>query len=101
MKIKKGDKVKITAGKDKGKEGVIDRVYSKQNKVVITGINIYKKHIKKSEKMPQGGIVEIPRPMDVSKMMLLCPKCGKLTRLGYRLEKGKKNRVCKRCEKVI
>lgn len=101
MKIKKGDKVKITAGKDKGKEGVIDRVYSKQNKVVINGINIYKKHVKKSEKMPQGGIVEIPRPMDISKMMLLCPKCGKLTRLRYKLEKGKKSRICKKCEKAI
>jgi large subunit ribosomal protein L24 len=63
MKIKKGDKVKVIYGKDKGKEGVVEKVYQKANKVLIPGINLYKKHIKKNEKMPQGGIIEVPRPL--------------------------------------
>jgi len=101
MKIKKGDKVKIIAGKDKGREGVVDRVYKKSNRVIIPKINIYKKHIKKNEKMPQGGVVEVPRPIDISKLMLICSKCGKATRVGYILEKNKKFRVCKKCKSKI
>lgn len=101
MKIKKGDKVRVTAGKDKGREGVVDQVYRKSNRLLIQKINIYKKHIKKSEKMPQGGVVEIPRALDVSKVMLICPKCTKLTRVGYKVEKNKKYRICKKCESKI
>lgn len=101
MKIRKGDKIRVMVGKDKGRDGVIDRVYPKSGKVLIQKVNIYKKHIKKSDKMPQGGVVEVPRPLDVSKIMLICPKCGKLTRVGYRVEKDKKYRVCKKCESKI
>ncbi|OGK11858.1 50S ribosomal protein L24 [Candidatus Roizmanbacteria bacterium RIFCSPLOWO2_01_FULL_37_12] len=101
MKIKKGDKVKITTGKDKGREGVVERVYQKSKKVLITGVNIYKKHIKKNEKMPQGGTVEVPRPLDVAKVSLICPKCKKITRVGYEIIKNKKYRVCKKCKSKI
>jgi large subunit ribosomal protein L24 len=101
MKLKKGDKVKVVAGKDKGREGVIDRVYAKTEKVLIPEINVYKKHIKKNEKLPQGGVVDLPRPLDVAKVMFVCPKCGKLARLGYEVEKGKKNRVCKVCKSKV
>ncbi|TRZ52340.1 50S ribosomal protein L24 [bacterium] len=101
MKIKKGDKIKVTAGKDKGRDGVVEKVYQNAKKVVVTGVNIYKKHVKKNEKMPQGGIVEIPRAMDVSKLVLVCPKCGKATRVGYKVEKNKKYRICKKCESKI
>lgn len=101
MKIRKGDKIRVTAGKDKGREGVVDRVYPKSNRILIQKINIYKKHIKKSEKMPQGGIVEVPRPLDAAKVMLICSKCGKLTRVGYKIEKNKKYRVCKKCESKL
>ena len=59
MKIKKGDKVRMTIGKDKGKSGVVEKVYKNANKVMVTGMNLYKKHVKKNEKMPQGGIVDI------------------------------------------
>lgn len=97
MKIRKGDKVKIIAGKDKGREGKVERVYLKQNKILIEGINLYKKHIKKSDKVPQGGVVEIPRPLFMAKVMLICPKCKKTTRVGYKVEKGKKFRICKKC----
>jgi len=101
MKIKKGDKVKVIYGKDKGKEGVVEKVYKKTNKVLIPGVNLYKKHIKKNEKMPQGGIIDIPRPLDVSKVMLICPKCKKPTRVGFFKEGKKKFRICKKCESKI
>lgn len=101
MKIKKGDKVKIMAGRDKGKTGVIEKVFSKAGKVIIPGINQYKKHVKKNEKMPQGGIVDVPRSIDASKLMLVCPKCGKVTRVGYKVEKNKKIRICRKCESKI
>ncbi len=101
MKIKKGDKVKVIYGKDKGREGKVERIYKKSGKIVLPGINIYKKHIKKSEKVPQGGIVEIPRPLDVSKVMLICPKCAKLTRVGYEKVKDRKFRICKKCKSRI
>jgi len=101
MKIKKGDKVKITIGKDKGKTGVVEKIYKNSNKVLITGINLYKRHVKKNEKMPQGGIIEIPRAMDVSKLNLVCPKCAKVTRIGFKIEKSKKVRICKKCDSKI
>lgn len=101
MKIKKGDKVKVMAGKDKGRDGVVEKVYQKNSRILIQGINIYKKHIKKNEKMPQGGVVELPRPMNVSKVMLICPKCGKITRVEFLIDKGKKFRICKKCQSKI
>ena len=101
MKIKKGDKIQITIGKDKGKTGVVEKVYKNSNKALMTGMNLYKRHVKKNEKMPQGGIVEIPRAMDISKLAIVCPKCTKVTRIGYMVEKGKKYRVCKKCDSKI
>lgn len=101
MKIKKKDKVKVIYGKDKGRQGVVEKVYPKTNEVLILGINIYKKHIKKNEKMPQGGKVDLPRPLAVSKVMLICPKCAKPTRVGYKIEKERKFRVCKKCQSKI
>lgn len=101
MKIKKGDKVKITTGKDRDRNGVVEKVYKNANKVIVTGMNLYKKHVKKNEKMPQGGIVDIPRAIDVSKLALICPKCGKMTKIGFRIEKNKKYRVCRKCDSKI
>jgi large subunit ribosomal protein L24 len=90
MKLKKGDKVAVIAGKDKGKDGLIDRVYKNTKKVMIMDINVYKKHIKKSKDMPKGGVVALPRPLDVSKVMFICPKCEKKARIGYKVENSKK-----------
>ncbi|VVA43858.1 50S ribosomal subunit protein L24 [Candidatus Roizmanbacteria bacterium] len=101
MKIKKGDKIKITVGKDKGKSGVVEKVYKNSNKVLVTGMNLYKRHVKKNEKMPQGGIVEIARPINISKLNLVCPKCAKITRIGFKVEKNKKVRICKKCDSKI
>lgn len=101
MKIKKGDKVKIIAGKDKGRDGIVEAVYKKQSKVLVAGANIYKKHVKKNEKMPQGGVVELPRSINVSNVVLICPKCNKISKIGYKVEKNKRVRVCKKCESAI
>lgn len=98
MKVRKGDKVKIMVGKDKGKDGVIDRVYPKQEKILIQGMNLIKRHIKKNQELPQGGIVDIPKPIRVSSLMLICPKCSKPTRVGFKLDKNKKVRSCKKCK---
>jgi len=101
MKIKKGDKVKVIYGKDKGKEGIVEKVYKKSRKVLIPGINLYKRHIRKNEKMPQGGIIDVPRPLSVSKVMIICPKCKKPTRVGFLREGNKKFRQCKKCSSKI
>ncbi len=101
MKIKKGDKVKIVAGKDAGKEGTIERVYPKQNKVLILGRNMYKRHLKRTDQTQPAGIVDVPRPLGIAKIRLVCPKCKKMTRVGYNLEKGKKFRICKKCRSKI
>lgn len=101
MKFKKGDKVKIIVGKDSGREGKIEKVYSKQNKVLIPAVNIYKKHIKKNEQMPKGGVVELPRPIEVSNIVFVCPKCGKTAKLGFKVEKNKKFRICRKCKSKV
>jgi large subunit ribosomal protein L24 len=101
LKIKKGDKVMIIAGKDKGKTGNVERVFLKASEVVVAGLNTVKKHVKVSKKYPSGGIVEIPKPLNVSKVAVVCPSCGKPTRIGYEIKGKEKNRVCKKCSKVI
>ncbi len=101
MKIKKGDKIKVMSGKDKGREGVVEKTYKKSKKILIQGINLYKRHLKKSEQQPQGGIVDVPRPIDISKVALICPKCGKAARVGFKIEKNKKYRICKKCDSKI
>ena len=101
MKLKKGDEIIIIAGKDKGRKGKIERVFPKEGKVLIPGINIVKKHLKPRKEGEKGGIVEIAKPLDVSKVALVCPKCGKPTRVGYLITKGSKERICKKCKQVI
>jgi len=99
MKIKKGDTVKILYGKDTGKQGVVSAV--KNGQVVIDGLNMYKKHVKGDGKEKKSAIIDIAKPMDVSKVMLVCPNCSKPTRVGIRRENGKVERICKKCGKVI
>lgn len=101
MKIKKGDKVKIMVGKDKGRDGVVERVYRKSEKILVQGVNLFKRHLKKSEQSPQGGIVDVPRPLLISKVSLICPKCRKIARVGYKIEKNKKSRICRKCQSKI
>lgn len=101
MKLKKGDKVVVTTGKDKGKQGVIERLYKKQLTVLIPLLNMYKRHIPKSEQNPKGGIIDVPRPLNVAKVMLICPKCNKPSRVGMRREKNRHFRICRKCNSVL
>lgn len=102
MKFKKGDTIKVTLGKDKGRDGKIEKVFPKKDKVLIPTINIYKKHIKANLTVDgKGGIYELPRPINVAKIAIICPNCKKQTRIGFLIEKGKKVRICKKCKKTI
>ncbi|QQS38960.1 50S ribosomal protein L24 [Candidatus Woesebacteria bacterium] len=98
FKFKVGDKVKILSGKDKGKEGKIEKVFPKKFSVLIAGVNIYKKHVKgqSASSGQKAGIYEIPRPLPVSKIMLICPKTKKLTKIGFKTINGKKVRYSKK-----
>jgi len=95
MKIKKGDKVIVIAGADKGKSGTVQKVNIKTNRVVVEGINVHKKHRKPTQSNPEGSIVEIYAPLDASNVALVDPKTKKATRVGYEVIKGKKVRVTK------
>lgn len=100
LKIKKGDTVKITSGKDKGREGKIEKIFPKKGTVLVPGVNIYKKHVKGFQGQ-KGGIYDIPRPLAFAKIALVCPKCKKATRIGFRVLKDEKIRFCKKCQKEI
>ncbi len=100
MKLKKGDTVVVIAGKDKGKEGQIIRALPRENKVVVSGVNIAKKHQKQTSQTMQGGIIDRDMPMHASNVMLLHK--GKPTRVGYKIQAdGTKVRVAKRTGEVI
>ena len=93
MNLKKGDKVIVIAGRDKGKSGVIQKVIPELNRVVVEGINVRKKHQKPTQANPDGSIVEVYAPIDASNVMLVDPKTKKPTRIGHKVVKGKKVRV--------
>ena len=97
MNIKKDDKVIVLSGKDKGKQGKILRADPKAEKVVVEGINVATKHQKPRKQGEEGGIIKVETPIYVSKVQLVCPKCGKGTRVAYKLDGDKKVRVCKHC----
>lgn len=101
MKIIKGDSVKVVAGKDKGKIGKILKVYDGLQKVLVENVNQYKRHLKKRVQSEQSQIVTLTKPLSLANVALICPKCNKVTRVGYKIEKGKKERICKKCAKVI
>lgn len=101
MKLKKGDTVKVMAGKDKGKEAKVERVFFKTDSVVLLGINLYKKHIKPRGQGQKGSISEVARPMVVSKVALICPKCKAPTRVGFKFLGDKKVRICRKCDQEI
>ena len=101
MKIKKGDKVLIIKGKDRGKSGKIARALPAKATVVVEGLNLRKKAIKPKRAGEKGRIVEIAWPMRAENVMLFCDACGKPTRAGYRIEAKKKVRYCKKCEAIV
>ena len=97
MNIKKNDKVVVLSGKDKGKEGKVLTAMPAEKKVVVEGVNVATCHVKPRKQGEEGGIVRREILMYVSKVMLVCPKCGKPTRVASKVEDGKKVRVCKKC----
>lgn len=105
MNIKKGDKVKILTGKDKGKTGKVLQVFPSRRKVSIEGLNLLIKHLRPRKQGEKGQRIEFPAPMDLSNVMLVCPKCGKPTRITHQtiaIAAGKKKvRVCKKCKQMI
>lgn len=101
MKIKKGDTVKVLYGKDAGKQGGVVSVDIKKNHIVVEGVNIFKKHVKGDGRTRTSEIINITKPMSVSKVMLVCPACSKTTRVGLQRVDGKVVRVCKKCGKNI
>ncbi len=102
MHVKKGDKVRVIAGKDKGKEGEVLRVIPSTQRVVVEKVNLIKKAQRPTQANPQGGIATMEGPIHVSNVMLICPACKEATRVSrVKDEQGKKVRVCKKCGKTF
>ena len=102
LNVKKGDRVKVIAGKDKGKEGEVIRALPQKGRVVVEKVNMIKKAQRPTQANPQDGIMSMEAPLNVSNVMLVCPQCKEATRVGHRFdEAGKKHRVCKKCGKDI
>jgi len=101
MKIRKGDTVLIISGKDRGKTGKVLNVFPREEKVVVEGTNIRKKHVRPRRSGEKGQIVEMPAPLSISNVKLICPKCSKATRVGYKIAEEKKYRICKKCGQEI
>ena len=97
MKIKKGDNVKVLSGNDKGKTGEVLEVIPKTQKVIVKGVNIRKKHVKPRKQGEEGGIIPVECSIHSSKVNVVCPKCGKATRVGYDVSGDTKVRICKKC----
>lgn len=101
MKLKKGDIIIVTIGKDKGHKGKIEKLFPQNNMVVVPGVNVSKRHMKRKDDKNPGGIIDIVKPIDVSKVALVCPACGKPTRIGMLVSKNEKVRICRKCGKKI
>ena len=100
-KIRKGDTVEVLAGKDKGKRGEVVRVNLKKEAVIVSGVNIVKKAMKKRSQQDQGGIAEVEAPLNISNVGIVCKKCGKPVRIGYKIDGDKKVRVCRKCGDIL
>lgn len=102
MKLKKGDKVLVISGKDKGKTGKVTKALPRFRKIVVEEVNIKKKHQRSKKEGQKGQVIQIAMPVDVSVVKFICSKCEKAVRLGYKTsESGKKVRICKKCESEI
>lgn len=102
MKVVKNDSVLVVSGNYRGKKGKVLKVYPKESRVIVEGVNFIKRHTRPTQKNPQGGILEKEAPIHVSNLMVVCPKCDMPTRLGRKvLENGKKVRVCRSCGEML
>ena len=101
-KIKKGDRVIVLTGKDKGRSGQVLQVMPKDNRVLVAGINMVKRHTRPTQQLPQGGILEKEASVHISNLQVICGKCGKPTRIGHKvLANGQKMRACKKCGEIL
>jgi len=100
FKIHKDDTVQVIAGKDKGKRGQVVRIVAKKDAVIVSGVNIVKKAMKKRSQQDQGGIAEIEAPLHISNVAIVCKKCGP-TKIGYKIDGDKKTRVCRKCGEAL
>ncbi len=101
MRIKKNDTVKIIVGKDSGKSGKVLKVFPKEKKILVEGLNLYKKRVRPKKQGEKGQTVLVPRPLDVSNVMIVCPNCAKTVRVGSRFDGEKKSRICKKCSATL
>ncbi len=102
MQIKRGDNVLVVSGDEKGSKGKVLKIFSKKGRVIVEGVNFMKKHYRARKTGDQSRIIEREAPVHVSSVALLCPKCGKKTRLGkLRLQNGRMVRVCKKCKEML
>ena len=101
MKIKKGGTVKVLSGNDKGKTGEVLEIIPKTNKLIVKGVNVRKKHTKPRKQGETGGINSVECAIHSAKVNVVCPKCGKATKIGYKVEKDEKVRICKKCGATI
>lgn len=101
MKLNIGDEVLVVSGREKGKKGKIEKIIPDLNKVVVTGINLYKKNKKASGSNQKAGIIDIIKPLPVANIMFLCPKCKLSARLGFTVKNNEKSRVCKKCDQIV
>ncbi|PIP51646.1 50S ribosomal protein L24 [Candidatus Berkelbacteria bacterium CG_4_8_14_3_um_filter_33_6] len=101
MKIKKNDIVLIITGKDKGKTGTVEKVFVKEKRLIISGKNIYKKNAKISRKYPKGGIIDLPMPINISNVSLICQACNKKTKVIADRKDKKVQRICHKCQESL
>ncbi|MBN2546160.1 MAG: 50S ribosomal protein L24 [Spirochaetes bacterium] len=100
-KIRKGDLVKVLSGKDIGKTGSVLKVERDKGRVLVEGVNLHKKSMRKTQKNQVGGIKDIESPLKISNVMIICPKCKKPTRISFLIKNDKKLRICKKCNGEI
>ena len=102
MKMRKNDTVLVIAGKDRGKQGKVRFAHPKDDKMIVEGINMIKRHSRAKGAARQAGIIELEAPLHISNLMLICTKCSKPTRIGFRvLDDGKRARFCRVCQEII
>ena len=101
MKLIKGDEVQVIRGKDKGKRGNVEKVLRKSNAVLLPGLNLYKRHMKAKSQRQKSEIITLTKPIALANVAIICPNCKKMTRVGYRIDKDEKKRICLKCIKII
>ena len=102
MHVRKNDKVRVIAGNDRGKTGQVLKVFPGEGKIIVEKVNLIKRHTRRSQNLPQGGIIEKEGPINASNVMLICPKCGEPTRTGHVvLTDGSRSRACRSCGEML